>query len=243
MNLSIQNKSKEIIFFICLFIGLWTMGCGLWTASLRAQPIDLVDVPTAEVVDANHYSANFRLYREGGILSRIGFGLGRRVNLGISFDIVNFIGKEKVDLQRPELQMKYRFYDGSKQMPAFALGYDSQGYYYDEVTKKYRYPQKGVYVVASREIFPSSEFHLGLNVYDFESDRFFGFFGFSYMPTEELIVLAEVDSIYRLQGGKRINIGFRYLHTPNLSIEVSARDLSRNIGSERIVKINYQGKL
>lgn len=234
------------LFFYFLLLALCSM---LFANPLSAQPVELIDIPTAEVVDANHYSANFRLYQDGGILSRIIFGLGKRVNLGVSFDLVNFIGKKDVDFQRPELQLKFRFYDGSKNLPAFALGYDSQGYYYDSTTEKYRYPEKGVYLVASREIFSSTEFHLGLNIYDFKTDQFCSFLGFSWTAAEEVIIFTEVDRIWKLDEKPYINLGLRYLHTPNLSVEVSARNLTQakdTTGTkqewERIMRINYQGK-
>ncbi|HCJ66961.1 MAG TPA: hypothetical protein DHV62_06450, partial [Elusimicrobia bacterium] len=173
-----------------LVIGYWLIvNCPF----LSAQAVELIDLPTAEVVDANHYSANFRLYQDGGILTRASFGIGKRVNIGISFDLTNFIGDKKIDIQRPELQFKFRFYDGKKNIPALAAGYEQQGYRYDISKGEYRHREKGFYLVASQEMFPHTEFHFGLNIYDFKSDQFFGFLGISWAPAEEFLFLTEID--------------------------------------------------
>lgn len=226
-----------------LFFSFWLLVicCWLLANPLFAQLSELIDLPTAEVVDANHYNANFRLYQDGGILTRISFGIGKRVNIGISFDLTNFIGDRKVDLQRPELQFKYRFYDGAKNIPALAVGYDQQGYRYDVEKGEYRHREKGLYLVATQEMLRHAEFHFGLNIYDFKSDQFFGFLGISWAPVEEFIIITEFDNIYKLENGARFNSGLRYLHTPNLSIEVSFRNL-RSADNERIIRLNYQGK-
>lgn len=215
----------------------------LLPAFLSAQPVELIDIPTAEVIEANHYSANFRLYQDGGVLTHAIFGVGKRVNIGISFDYTRFIGDQDALIREPKFQFKFRFYDGSKNLPALALGYDSQPYCYDTNNKKYWYPQKGVYLVTSREVFSSTELHLGLNIYDFETNQFLWFFGFSWTAAEDVIIFTEVDHIHKLDKKPYTNLGLRYLHTPNLSIEVSARDLTEAEKKwERIMRINYQGK-
>jgi len=221
--------------------------CSLLFANpLFAQPIELIDIPTAEVIEANHYGANFRIYKHGGIVSHFLFGIGKRVNLGISVDVTNFIGIETINLKEPKFQIKFRFYDGTLKVPAFALGYDTQGYHYymENNEEKYLYPQKGLYLVATREIFPQTELHLGLNIYDFKEQQFRAFLGFSWTITEQFSFLLETDGIYKLEGDKWVNTGFRYQHTPQLALELSLRDLTDNkkIGSERILKVNYKGK-
>ncbi len=227
-----------------LFFSFWllALGFGLLADSLSAQAVELIDLPTAEVIDANHFNTNFRLYKGGGILVRAGFGIGKRVNIGISFNVPNFIGAEKIDVQEPALQFKYRFYDGAKNIPALALGYDKQAYGYDTITNEYKHREKGLYCVASQEMLPHTEFHFGLNIYDFQTDQFFGFLGISWAPTEEFVILTELDNIHKLGGGTRVNLGLRYLNSPNLSIEVSARNITHDKDNERIIRLNYQGK-
>jgi len=230
------------------------------SSSLFAEAVDLVDIPTAEIVDHNHYGTNFRLYQGAGggsILTRLSFGLGKKINLGLSIDLADFIGQERIDFQRPEMQIKYRFFDGSQSLPAFALGYDSQGYHYSELNKTnnkgyrgYSYPEKGLYLVGSREILTATEAHFGTNIYDFDSDKFYGFLGLSWAPAEEITFMVEVDALHKPKSGEKLgrqlimNSGIRYHHTTNLSIEVSVRNLTRyqKIATERVLRINYQGK-
>jgi len=214
----------------------------LLTGLLYGQAVELIDLPTAEVVDAHCYNTNFRLYKGGGILVRANFGIGERVSVGISFNTPNFISAGKIDLQEPVLQFKFRFYDGAENIPALAFGYDKQAYGYDIAKKEYSHREKGLYLVASQEMLPHTEFHFGLNVYDFTTDQFFGFLGLSWTPAEEFAILTEFDNIYRLEDGTRINFGLRYLHTPNLSIEISFRNITHGTDNERIIRLNYQDK-
>ncbi len=228
--------------FFFLVIGYWlTVNCPF----LSAQAVELIDLPTAEVVDANHFNTNFRLYEGGGILTRMSFGIGKRVNIGISFDLTGFIGSDKVLIQRPELQFKYRFYDGKKNIPALALGYDQQGYRYglnkNTGEEEYIHREKGLYLAATQEMITNTEFHFGLNVHDFPADQFFGFLGASWAPSEDILFLTEIDNIRRFDE-TRLNLGLRYLNTPNLSIEAAFRNITRSTDNERIIRLNYQGK-
>ena len=73
------------------------------------------------------------------MLGWLGFGVLQRLNLGASMQADRFIGTESsIKFVRPEIQVKFRFYDGGQYIPALALGYDGQGYFYDRVRKKYR---------------------------------------------------------------------------------------------------------
>lgn len=211
----------------------------------KSLNLDVVDVPTAEVREARSYSTDFRLYSGGGILGSLLFGVMRRINVGVAFDVQRVISTSKPNLVRPSFLFKFRFFDGSDFIPALALGYDNRGYLYQEPAKQFLHREKGLYLVGSHEIFlPDMEAHLGVNIFDFDSDsRVFGFLGVHYPVVRSFHLLAEWDHI-RNTTDSHVNLGGRYYVTPYFNVDLAARVVGRGEerGEERIVRINYVGK-
>jgi hypothetical protein len=203
----------------------------------------LIDTPTAEVSDHYGYNLAFRLYSGGGVLTKTSFGIFPRLNLGFGLDAENFIGSDTVDVNPPTLNVRWRFFDGKRDLPALSLGYDGQGYFYNDATDKYVQREKGLYLVGSGEIVtPGLSLHGGGNIYDFNEDKVFAFGGLTYLHQDFVGLVFESDNI----GGKardiRLNGSLRAYITPSLSVDVGARDLwAASRESERIVLINYFG--
>ncbi len=212
-------------------------------APLRADVpvVELIDVPTAEVVD--HYGVNtsFRFYSDGGVLTKAAFGVLPRLNVGFGLDTERFIGNGNMHLNRPTLNMKLRVFDGGRNLPAVALGYDGQGYFFNKVTDKYNQREKGLYLVGSGEVItPGLSLHGGLNIYDFNKDPVYGFAGLDYLFQDVVGVIFEVDNGFHKARDTRLNLGGRYMVTPSFSIDLAARSLwAAGRTPERIVRINY----
>lgn len=205
--------------------------------------IEAVDVPTAEILDPATYAVHFRFYRQGGIMSRLILGPLKRVNLGVSFDAQRVIGDDDPHMIRPSVFFKLRFFDGSDVLPAFALGYDSQGYLYQESAKEFLHREKGLYVVASHEIFfPNFELHAGVNKYDFDDRSVFGFLGATLKISRSFALLSDYDNIQNV-GDARFNMGGRYYVAPFFYVDIAARNIGRGSakGAERMVRLNYVG--
>src|SRR5262249_31246308 len=133
--------------------------------------LEVVDIPTAEILDPMTYSTAFRFYSEGGLTGRLLVGPLKRVNLGISFDALRMVGAVDPHMVRPSVFFKLRAYDGNDYLPALALGYDNQGMLWQEDTKEFMHREKGLYMVGSHEIFiPNFDLHAGINVYDFDDN-------------------------------------------------------------------------
>src|SRR4029077_7995143 len=103
----------------------------------ESPQIEAIDIPTADILDPATYALNFRFYNLGGIASRLVIGPLKRVNLGITFDGQNIIGSQDPHLVRPSVYFKLRAFDGTDILPALALGYDNQGYLYQESTRDF----------------------------------------------------------------------------------------------------------
>jgi hypothetical protein len=223
-------------------LGITLAFVGFASFEVRAglPPLELVDSPTPEVT--NHYGVNmaFRFYSQGGLLTKTSFGVFPRLNVGFGLDAEKFVGGESVDINRPTLNMKYRFFDGQRHLPALAAGYDGQGFFFDKGKDKYLQREKGLYLTGTGEVLvPHLDFTGGVNIYDFREDRVFVFTGLHYLYHDVLSLVAEVDNL-RLGRDARLSGGVRYHTTPHFSIELMARDLGapgRN--SERVVRLSH----
>jgi len=216
----------------------------LATARLHAQGLmtELIDIPTADAVDKYGFHTSFRFYNGGGVLSKANFGVFPRLNIGFGIDTEQLVGSNTVDVNRPTLNAKLRFFDGKRQLPALALGYDGQGYFFNEDTDKYNQRERGLYLVGGGEILtPGLSLHGGANIYDFDDDRVFCFAGISYMIQEVVALSFEADNM-RKGRDNRLNTGVRYYVTPSFAIDLAGRDLwAAGRKAERIVRLGYYG--
>ena len=211
---------------------------------------DLIDVPTAGILDYGGWSSRTRFFSTGGIVEWLNFGVFHRVNIGASFNIDRFLGTDSpVQLTRPELQLKLRCYDGDRTLPAVTVGFDGQGYLYNRPDRRYNQRQHGLYVVGSHEVLlPGLEGHAGMNISDFDSNSIFGFMASSFNLRDKVLLMAEWDNINTAEDS-RINMGFRVFVTPEFNIDFAGRGIglggrySNGVprGAERIVMFKYTG--
>jgi len=141
----------------------------LYTNLFSAQ-INVVNCPTAEVVDYGLGEISVRIYSDGGVLSRFIFAPFNRINFGGSLDVGKLIGTQTPQLRDPSFYIKWRVFDGTKFFPAVAVGYDGQGYKF--VSNRYSMPAKGLFLVFSQNVLMKKMFiDLGVNLtkYDEES--------------------------------------------------------------------------
>jgi hypothetical protein len=233
LRILLKTHLKTALFLSCMAF-----------SPLRAEvPMpNILDLPTADVVDHYGMDLSFRFYSEGGVLTKTAFGVLPKLNVGFGLDTERFIGTRSVDLNRPTLNMKWRVYDGARSLPALALGYDGQGYYFDEAADEYSQREKGLFLVGSGEIItPGLSLHGGLNVFDFKSDPVYGFAGLHYLHADTVGVFFEADNLFHRGRSSRFNLGGSYSVTPSFSIDLAARDLwAPGRDAERILRIRYQ---
>jgi len=211
--------------------------------------VEMLDVPTAGILDYYGFMLKTRFYSDGGVLGGLNFGVQERLNIGAAMTIDKLIGSDSpIRMRRPEIQVKFRFFDGGYYMPASAVGYDSQGYYYDTASKKYLERGKGLYVVGSKEIGVSNlVLHGGLNVSDFDNNKYFGFIGANYTLEDKLAFMLEYDNLFHSDDPARFNAGTRIYITPYFQLDIGLREMGRNSvfsngtphKAERIVQMRY----
>lgn len=255
-----MKTSRLSAALICAFLAL---GQAAYAAKDQAKDkgenvvlpdVELVDVPTAGILDYYGFQFKTRAYSAGGVLTGLNFGVLERLNLGASMAVDRLIGSEThIKMRRPEIQVKFRFYDGGYYLPSAALGYDGQGYYYqsnhDYVDYgKYLERARGLYLVGSKEIgLPSFVLHGGFNVSDFDENLLFEFLGANYTLEDKVAFMLEFDNLFHGGYPSRTNAGARLYITPYLQLDMAVRELGAhgdfNPGmkrrGERIVQLRY----
>ena len=155
----------------------------------------------------------------------LSFGIFQRLMFGASMELDNYIGHGDVDLQRPELQIKFRFYDGGS-LPAAAIGYDSQGHNFDKTRNDYRDTERGLYLAFSQEMLTQGlEWTAGVNISDFKEDALRAYLNASWVaPLGGVGLFAEYDDINHAQWN-RLNAGINLFLSPFVQMGFHVRDL------------------
>jgi hypothetical protein len=223
---------------------LFIVGCFLMAVPpLSAETAYIIDTPNMGMLDYGSYNLNFRLFNNGGILSRLNFGVFKIVNLGVGWELSSVIGDRDISVSPPSLYLKIRPFTGGTILPAFAFGYDGQGYFYDKDNSEYLLKEKGVFVVFGRELFfPGFELNIGGNMNDFKTNTVYGFANFSVNVEDKFYLLGEYDNINYFPESI-LNLGVRFAVTEYLTIDLAGRDVgAAGRSAERIVRVNYQGR-
>ena len=217
--------------------------------SLVLPDVEMIDIPTAGILDYYGFMLKTRFYSGGGVLGGLNFGVQERLNLGASMSVDKLIGSASgVKMRRPEIQVKFRFYDGGYYVPAMAVGYDGQGYYYSAADKKYLEKGRGLYLACSKEVgVPGLALHGGFNVPDFDNNYLFGFLGLNYTLEDQVAFMLEYDSLFHADDPERLNAGTRIYITPYFQLDLGMREIGRSDKfangfprkAERIVQMRY----
>ncbi|MBI5631708.1 MAG: hypothetical protein HY921_12590 [Elusimicrobia bacterium] len=223
---------------------------GAELGALLQPDVDTIDTPTTAVLDYGGYAAQSRFFANGGVLQHISFGVFQNLNLGASLNMDGIIGNNStVRLRAPNLQIKYRFFDGDRQIPSLALGYDGQGHLYNQVDKRYNHRQRGLYFVATQELgLPGLQAHPSFNISDFDSNSIFGALPLSFNIQDRASILVEWDNINNF-ADSRFNTGLRVYMTPHFHLDFAFRGVGQGgrfnggdpRGPERVVQLRYSG--
>jgi len=209
----------------------------------KIQPRKLIDCPTAGLLPRGSFDFDIRIYPGGGVINTIDIGLMNRFMLGLSFGGAKLISEEKPDWNpRIEFAAKIRFINESYLMPAFVLGYDGQGVgAYNDSLERYQYKSKGFYGVVSKNYLVFDipvGFHFGTN-YSLENEDedknitlFLGAdirFNESFGAVLEYDLGTNDDDSKALGEGKGyLNLGFQWIFSDQLSLELDLRNIFTN---------------
>jgi len=183
----------------------------------EGELVRLVDNPTAGLVDKGRFSVDMRMFPEGGLVGQLQAGIMRRLTIGLSFGGEGVIGNDPIDwYPRVEAAARYRVLEESQALPAFALGYETQGYG-PRAGDRYQVKSKGFFVAASKNYvsgFGQFGVHAGIN-WSRESDDddgASGWVGIDKTINEELSVVAEYDFALNDNEDESLGSGRGYLN-------------------------------
>ena len=213
---------------------------------LFASETYLIDTPTSGILNYGSYSAGFRFFSDGNILSKIDFGVFKLLNIGVSWELDRFVGKEWMKVAIPALRVKFRVYDGDMTLPEIAIGYDGQGYFFNSDREcNYLQAGRGLYIVAGREfLIEGLTLNAGINMSNFSKPRIYGFLNSIISIYKDMVYfMMECDNIGYFPDLK-LNFGFKFALTEYISAGCVLRNYYDNhrICSERVFKVSYSGK-
>ncbi|MBI4679563.1 MAG: hypothetical protein HY748_18475 [Elusimicrobia bacterium] len=215
------------------------------------QPdVSLIDTPTTSVLDYHGYATTARFFSSGGVLEHVSFGVFHRLNIGASLNVDRLIGSDSsTRVRAPNVQAKYRFFDGDGWIPSAAVGFDGQGYLYDGTAKRYNHRHRGFFLVATQELFiPGLQAHPSVNISDFDSNSIYGAIPLSLNFRDWVCLMFEWDSVSDWSHS-RINSGLRVYVTPGFHLDFGVRGIGQGgrfddgapRGPERVAQIRYSG--
>ncbi len=208
-------------------------------------PRILVDAPTAGTLQRGCFDIVMRVYNNGGILAGAAIGLSNSLMIGMSYGAEGIISDRSTTRDpQIEFQVKLKLISEEYLLPAFAIGFNSQGYgayLYDR--QRYTYKSKGFYGVISRSFYVGSigvGGHIGIN-YSLENDIDHDrepsvYFGIDARFAHDIGFVAEYDMALNddratasyAKGRGYLNLGLKWLYKENLELEIILRDLLVN---------------
>ena len=241
---------------LCLAVALLAPGAA-WS-QVDLQPRRLIESPTAGLLPRGSFGIDFRVYDGNGILGAVEIGLFERAMIGFSMGGQHITGNGDVEWNPSvEFSARARLVEEGKQMPALALGYNSQGYgAYDEELERYTRKSKGIYAVISRNFGSSlgeAGIHAGVNrsFEDGDEDRdLTGFVGLDKQVGPDFALLVEYDFALNdnednsLGSGRGfLNAGIRWFVSRQFMVEFDAKNVfrngRRNPNPDREIRIGY----
>jgi len=98
----------------------------------------LIDMPAAGVLKKGNVGTSFYLMPEGVVIGKIEVGVFNGFSFGITYGAANFIGVGSPDWYKlPGVNVKIKLLNETETLPAFTLGFDSQGKgrYYEKLSE------------------------------------------------------------------------------------------------------------
>ena len=254
MKKKVRRRSSTAFFVFLLLFHFFPEN------SKSAEPIEIVELPTAGILSKGTYAIQSNFFANGGM--RLGFLFAPFTNfmLGISFGGTNIVGSGEATFQKlPAVHLSFRFLDEKTTFPALALGISTQGYgYYDSRLQRFQTYSPGIFFVASKgfkNFLGIVDFHLGMN-YSFEpkpSERNVNIYaGVAQSVIDYIQLNLEFNSNLDekttevMQSKGLLNISLVFLVNPNVKIGIILKDLLGNFRNgkpaERNISIQYYGK-
>jgi hypothetical protein len=211
----------------------------------QLPPMDLIDLPTASVLERDTYDLELHTFHAGGVIFRFRLGLTEAVQIGASYGGLGVLGQGSPDWHpRPELHIRARLLDEAPGNPAWAIGFDSQGLGdWNSGLERYEFKARGIYTVLSKSYAALSGvgLHGGISYNPLEGgaqeDRPDLFLGIDAAINPQFTALAEYtlalndddpeEIPLRYVGRGYLNAGLSFEFAQGLAVQFLVRDTLR----------------
>ncbi|MEN8193441.1 MAG: hypothetical protein ABFS12_11535 [Bacteroidota bacterium] len=137
---------------LLLLVSSITLAQGSAGTNAKYEYRSLIDMQTAGILEQGFAGLGIDIMPNGVLIAQIEAGVFNNFSFGISYGGSNIIGTgDPIGYRLPGIYAKFRFFDETKLMPAFAIGFDSQGKgAYDDELNRYQIKSPGFFATASK---------------------------------------------------------------------------------------------
>lgn len=137
---------------LTLLLSLTIFAQGTAGTDAKYEYRSLIDLPSAGILEKGFVGVSADVLPFGVLIAKIEVGVFDNFSFGISYGGGNIIGSGKVDWYKlPGINVRARLVDETESIPAFTLGFDSQGKgFYDDEINRFEIKSPGFYVAASK---------------------------------------------------------------------------------------------
>lgn len=195
-----------------------------------------IDSPSPEAILQGDYSVSMRIGPGGSLLVRLSSVPFDGLFIGLSYGGEKILGYEDPLFYRsPGIEARVLILEEALLIPRLVLGFDSQGYDWDDSNFKIR--SKGIYVLLGKNI---SMFQSGIGMNYNTEDRKIGFFGGIILSLSPIFSFVGDYSIYPDEENRDfLGLGAR-INFEGVLLQFTFRDITgKKIG--RALDLGYTG--
>ncbi len=242
-----KNIFLSFLFLMLLSVKILPQGTSGTDAKYESR--NLIDIPTAGVLDKGVVGVSLDVMPLGVVISKIEVGVFDNFSIGVSYGGSNIIGQGKIDWYKlPAVNVRLRLIDETVTSPAITLGFDSQGKgTFNRDLNRYQIKSTGFFAAASKnfEFFGYLSLHGSVN-YSLErddNDKDLNLaVGFEKTIGKKISLVGEYDfavndntGLSLGNGNGYLNMGLKWSVADGFTIGINLRDLldNKKINSSR----------
>jgi len=249
---------KVLLLLLFSFFSHVGFGQGSAGESAKYEYRNLIDMPTAGILEKGYVGATSDILPQGVFIGKIEVGVFENISFGISYGGSNLIGAGSPGWYKyPGVNIRYRVFNESVGLPALTFGFDSQGkgQYFDS-SSRYAIKSPGFFGAVSKNFaflgFLSLHGTLNYSLERKDGDDFVDLMaGFEKTIGPNLSVVGEYDFALNDNntnnfgaGNGYLNMGIRWVMGDGLTLGFDLRDLLNNkkwspSTADRSIKIEY----
>lgn len=258
MKIKYIKLSIISVTIFCMSIQLFSTESSIPLLSTGYEPRYIIDMPNAGMLGNLNYAIGMQMISNGGFVFEFTAAPFHFLNIGISYGGSGIVGSGDIEMQYiPGVHLKGRIINETKEIPAFVIGFNSQGKgQYFRTSKRFEEYSPGFYVAASKcYLWNLGEIslHAGLNYsVDNHSDGINAYCGIEQIILKFFSLNFELNSNLNESNNEiwsekmLLNASLRFKLTKNIMFEFQFRDLLKNSkysnGINRFIGLEYIGK-